>query len=190
MFMSYRAIFITVCAAWCLSECLLVAFRRSEKGSRKRDAGTVFWLNAVIYVSVAAGVCATILGVGRIRVGIEDLGWIGLGVLVAGLLIRWWAIIVLWKYFTVDVAISPEHRLLDTGIYGIIRHPSYLGTIISALGLALALSNWVALVAIPLPIAGMFIKRISVEERALTEAFGDVYVEYCARTRRLVPFLY
>ena len=47
----------------------------------------------------------------------------------------------LWKYFTVDVTIKLEHKLVSTGIYRIVRHPSYLGSLISFFGLGLVLAK-------------------------------------------------
>jgi protein-S-isoprenylcysteine O-methyltransferase Ste14 len=188
--MNYRVLFFAICMVWGLSELLLVVFRRSTATSQKRDSGSVVWLNLIIYGSIALGVGAALTGVGRIAMLGNLLPWVGLCLIVAGLVVRWLSIARLWRYFTVDVAISPDHRLLTSGIYGIIRHPSYLGSIVSFLGLGVALSSWIALLLIAVPVTGSFLGRIVIEEKALREAFGEEYLEYCERTKRLVPFLY
>jgi protein-S-isoprenylcysteine O-methyltransferase len=188
--MSFNSLFIVVCAIWGLSEALLVVFKRSAASSQKRDAGSVVWLNFIIYASIGLGVFAAVNGIGRLGAAHPALPWVGLSLIVLGLAIRWVSIGTLKRFFTVDVAISADHRLLDSGIYGVIRHPSYLGSIMSFVGLGIALCNWVALLAIVIPVTGSFLRRISIEESALREAFGSQYQKYCDRTKRLVPFVY
>src|SRR5213079_2193074 len=114
----------------------------------------------------------------------------GVVLFVAGLLLRWWAIITLGRFFTVDVTIEKAHELVDRGPFQIVRHPSYTGVLLSFVGLALSLRNWAALLVILIPIGAAFIHRMNVEEDALSRALGPCYAEYTKRTKRLVPFVY
>jgi len=57
-------------------------------------------------------------------------------------------------------------------------------------GFALSMRNWGALVVILVPIFVAFIRRMNVEEEALSQALGSRYTEYMARTKRLVPGVY
>jgi protein-S-isoprenylcysteine O-methyltransferase Ste14 len=107
-----------------------------------------------------------------------------------GLAIRWIAIVSLGRMFTVDVAITRGHRLVRGGIYGVIRHPSYAGSLLSFLGLGLAFSNYLSAATIFIPICIAFLYRIHVEERTLAATFGDEYRDYCASTKRLIPGLW
>jgi protein-S-isoprenylcysteine O-methyltransferase len=107
-----------------------------------------------------------------------------------GLTIRWYSIIHLGRFFTVDVAIATDHRLIDTGPYRYIRHPSYSGALMAFLGLALCLGNWVSLAVIVIPIFWVFVRRMRVEEEALLGAFPTQYRDYMARTKRLIPAIY
>jgi protein-S-isoprenylcysteine O-methyltransferase len=109
---------------------------------------------------------------------------------VAGLILRWWAIIILGRFFTVDVTIEKDHELVERGPFRIVRHPSYAGVLLAFVGLALSLRNWAALVVILVPISAAFIHRMNVEENALSRALGPRYAEYMKRTKRLVPFVY
>jgi protein-S-isoprenylcysteine O-methyltransferase Ste14 len=71
-----------------------------------------------------------------------------------------------------------------------VRHPAYSGTLLSLLGVGLALANWASLVAV---LAGGLIGllcRVKVEERALKEALGQPYVDYMCRTKRFIPFIF
>lgn len=104
--------------------------------------------------------------------------------------IRWAAIRHLGDLFTVDVSIGAGHRLIDTGPYRYIRHPSYAGLLLEFLGLALSAENAVSILAMMGPPTLALIGRIGVEESALRAALGEAYVAYERRTKRLIPGVY
>lgn len=108
----------------------------------------------------------------------------------AGLALRWYSIAYLGKYFTVNVSISADHRVIDTGPYRFIRHPSYTGALLEFLGFALCLQNVAALAAIMIPVVASFSYRIRVEEAVLAAALGENYRRYMRHTRRLIPGIY
>lgn len=114
----------------------------------------------------------------------------GLGVLVGGMMFRWYAIRVLGRFFTFDVAISAGQTVIETGPYRWIRHPSYLGSLVGYVGIGLTLGNWVALLVPAVCMMAAYSYRIPVEERALVAGLGQAYEEYRERTWRLVPFVY
>jgi protein-S-isoprenylcysteine O-methyltransferase Ste14 len=174
-----------------VSEILLTLTRRSRsKTGTKQDRSTlgIIWL--VIAVSIVAGVfVAQNFRAAALPHG-PMLGSAAVVLFVAGLILRWWAIITLGRFFTVDVAIEKDHELVERGPFRIVRHPSYAGVLLAFLGLALSLRNWAALLVILLPIGAAFIHRMNVEEDALSRALGPRYAEYIQRTKRLVPFVY
>jgi protein-S-isoprenylcysteine O-methyltransferase Ste14 len=174
-----------------VSEILLTLTRRSRsKTGTKQDRSTlgIIWL--VIAVSITAGVFvalnfrAAALPHGRFFASA------GVVLFIAGLILRWWAIIMLGRFFTVDVTIEKDHEVVERGPFRIVRHPSYTGVLLAFVGLGLSLRNWAALLVILLPIGAAFIHRMSVEEDALSRALGPRYAEYMKRTKRLVPFIY
>ena len=174
-----------------VSEILLNLTRRScSKTGTKQDRSTlgIIWL--VIAVSITAGVFvaqnfrAAALPHGRVLASASVV------LFVAGLILRWWAIIMLGRFFTVDVTIEKDHELVERGPFRIVRHPSYTGVLLAFVGLGLSLRNWAALLVILLPIGAAFIRRMNVEEDALSRALGPRYTEYMRRTKRLVPFVY
>jgi protein-S-isoprenylcysteine O-methyltransferase Ste14 len=63
----------------------------------------------------------------------------GVVLFVAGLLLRWWAIITLGRFFTVDVTIEKDHELVERGPFRIVRHRSYTVVLLAFVGLALSL---------------------------------------------------
>jgi protein-S-isoprenylcysteine O-methyltransferase len=109
---------------------------------------------------------------------------------VAGLVLRLWSIRTLGQYFSTIVALRPEHQLIERGPYRLLRHPAYLGTFISTVGVALCLAGAkgvVVALALTLP---AYLNRMRIEERAMIEALGPAYLSYLRRSYRLVPFLY
>jgi protein-S-isoprenylcysteine O-methyltransferase len=114
----------------------------------------------------------------------------GLVLFAAGLIFRWWAIVTLGRFFTVDVTIEKDHELVERGPFRLVRHPSYTGVLLAFIGFALTLRNWGAILVVLAPIFVAFVRRMNVEESALTKALGDQYREYIRRTKRLVPGVY
>ncbi len=114
----------------------------------------------------------------------------GLVFLILGLVIRWLAILTLGTTFSTNVAIHAGQTLRTTGPYRWVRHPSYTGMLIIFAATGLYERNWISLaVVVILPTAALFY-RIHVEEMALTEAFGQQYLEYSKVTKRLLPGIY
>jgi protein-S-isoprenylcysteine O-methyltransferase Ste14 len=112
-----------------------------------------------------------------------------LGVLVfaAGLLLRAWAVRTLGRYFKFTVVIQPDHRVVDSGPYRRIRHPSYTGLLMVELGLGIMLGTWLSIPACLLPPLIAFSIRLVTEERVLARELGEPYRVYMAHTHRLVP---
>jgi len=114
----------------------------------------------------------------------------GLVSMALGLALRTWAIVHLGRSFTVDVAVSTGQRIIDTGPYASVRHPSYTGLLLLAAGVGLCFGNAVSLVVIVVPMIALVMRRISVEEDALVQTLGDGYRAYAGRTKRLIPGIY
>lgn len=173
------------------SEVLLTATRRSRsRTGTKQDRSTLGVIWMVIMVSIAAGVCVAARWPAAALPDGQLFAWVGVFLFVAGLLLRWWAIITLGRFFTVDVTIEKDHELVERGPFRVVRHPSYTGVLLAFVGFALTLRNWAALLIILVPIFAAFIRRMKVEEEALSKALGSRYAEYMRRTKRLVPFVY
>jgi protein-S-isoprenylcysteine O-methyltransferase Ste14 len=121
--------------------------------------------------------------------GGDGVRWLGFFLYSVGGVLRLAPVFVLGRRFSGLVAIQPGHRLVTTGLYGVIRHPSYLGLLITVLGWALAFRSGVGVVIAVLMLI-VLVGRIEAEERLLGETFGAEYQAYRARTWRLVPHLY
>jgi protein-S-isoprenylcysteine O-methyltransferase Ste14 len=154
------------------------------------DKGTnrLIWILLAIVFIVAW--LPVILDFGRLLVLGDWLTWAGVAIMISGIIFRRYAISVLGKFFTATVQIKNGHELIRAGPYRYIRHPSYLGILIIALGLGIALANWISLlICVVLPLIGI-IRRINVEEKELESHFGQQYQDYRKSTWRIVPHIY
>ena len=114
----------------------------------------------------------------------------GIACIWAGVGLRAWAVLTLGRFFRLVVTVQEGHRVVRTGPYRVLRHPAYSGTMLSMIGLGLALDSWLGLaICVVVPLLG-YVPRITVEEAALRDRLGPDYVEYSRTTRRLVPFVW
>ncbi len=115
---------------------------------------------------------------------------VGLVLMIIGFAIAFTAVFTLKKFYASTLVTRVDHRLITHGIYGLVRHPIYLGVLLICL-VALPVyssSAWGFLIlSLLIPIV---LGRIRMEERLLTEHFGDAYREYKSSTRKLIPFVY
>lgn len=159
--------------------------RREE--AQTRDNGSLW----AIYVLIALGY-GLAFGLARggqgpgPRLG-EWATWAGVILALAGMALRVWSVATLGRYFTYVVKVSADQAVVETGPYRFVRHPSYSGALLTAIGIGLSLRYALA----PLFAGGFsliaYLIRIRVEERALAEGLGEPYRAYMARTKRLVP---
>jgi len=175
--------------AWAAIEIfLLLRDAARGKGSTANDRGTrltyvAAWLGAFLIAGAASS---------GLRPGSAwQLGrWsaaASLVVLWTGLAVRFWAVAVLGPAFRTTVEVDAGQPVVDRGPYRFVRHPSYSGMLIIALGAGLSFGNWLALAALAaLPLAAT-LRRINVEEAALADVLGQPYLAYQDRTKRLVP---
>lgn len=117
------------------------------------------------------------------------LSWIGLGVFALGIIMQAIAMWQLRGFYTVRLGIQPEHRLVTTGLYRLLRHPGYLSYIISIFGIGLSLSSFFTIVFVVF-IVIFILWRIKGEEEMLLAEFGDEYRMYMKSTKKLIPYIY
>ena len=116
----------------------------------------------------------------------DAIRWLGVVLFAAGGVLRLLPVFVLGHRFSGLVAIQPEHTLVTDGLYGVIRHPSYLGLLVNSLGWGLAFRSGIGVLLAALSVLPI-LARIRAEEALLRTHFGAEYEAYCARTSRLIP---
>ena len=115
---------------------------------------------------------------------------LGIFLIIAGVLFCWYAIHLLGESFTRNLAVHGGQKVVRAGPYHYIRHPSYMGMLLSLLGIGLALGNWASLMVLVLIKFAGLLYRVSQEERALCEVLGQPYLEYMLHTWRFIPYIF
>ena len=171
-----------------VSELALVWRRPSSRApSTRLDRGSHLLLWIVFVGSITAGHFVGLSHVGpRLLPGAPG-AWFGASLFAAGMALRWWAIVHLGRFFSVDVAISRDHQIVDTGPYRFVRHPSYTGLLLQCAGLAVVLGTMLSFLVIVVPTLLVLFYRIRVEEKVLLANLGEGYATYSLRTKRLLP---
>ena len=172
-----------------ISEIILnVRTTRGKDGAADRGTIRLVWILVAVCFIIAW--LPVILDFGRLLVLGDWLTWAGVAIMISGIMFRRYVISVLGKFFTATVQIQKDHELIKAGPYRFVRHPSYLGILILALGLGIALANWISLLlCIVLPVIGVM-QRIKVEEKELDQHFGKQYQDYKKGTWCVVPYIY
>jgi protein-S-isoprenylcysteine O-methyltransferase Ste14 len=183
-------IFIIIWGAWLIAEIALNRTLRSKnKNCKDYDKGstsTIWRVIGIANILAIASACFIHLTISSYIL----VPGIGLFFIFFGMLGRVISIRMLGKMFTVDVNIADDHRIVKSGVYKYIRHPAYLGAIISFVGFGLSLNNWLSLLIVSILVPLVMVHRIKIEEEALIERFGDEYSQYMKNTYRLFPLVY
>jgi protein-S-isoprenylcysteine O-methyltransferase Ste14 len=107
-----------------------------------------------------------------------------------GFSIRIYAVVLLGKFFSANVGVRKNQKLVKEGIYKYIRHPSYLGEIMCFTGVAIAFFHPIAsFTAFVFPVIA-FLIRIKIEEKILEKSFCNEYHKYRLKTKKLIPFIF
>jgi len=183
-------VFSIIIWLWILSELIggiiipRLRFGGRRVQQRNRRLNTFTWIALIAVYGVS---------IGFTRSGIALLpSWIyymGIALMLLGIAIRQWAIAVLGRYFSIVIGIQKDQKVVETSPYHLVRHPSYTGSLLTYVGIGLAVQSGVAVLVV-VPIFGLIYgHRMLVEEKVLTLELGNNYVEYMKRTKRLIPFL-
>lgn len=175
---------------YCASEIALALFKRAKASTRSADQGSIQLLWIVITLSITLSVYLSYQTRWADSAMLARLRGAWFMLFAFAIALRWWAIIHLGRFFTVNVAIATDQHVVEDGPYRLVRHPSYTGALLAFLAYGLARGNWVTLVVMMAPVTAAFLWRMRIEERALRSALGEPYAAYSARTKRLVPFVY
>jgi protein-S-isoprenylcysteine O-methyltransferase len=186
---------ITLFVIWCGSEIiisLISAINKSRVSSTRTDKFSflIVWLSTfppILFAYLIQKHSIFSNGFGSFDTQFGSMVYLGCLFIAFGVTIRLIAVATLKQQFTTKVTIIEGHKIIETGIYKVIRHPAYLGYLAVMLGIGLVLGNWVGLTAlVVLPLLGI-LYRIHVEESVLLSYFGSAYQEYANRTKRLLP---
>jgi len=119
--------------------------------------------------------------------GLPAIAWAGVACGGCGLALRLWAVLTLRERYSKTLLIQEGHSIEHGGPYRWVRHPGYLGSLLTLNGIALASGSWPVLFASLIATLAAYIYRIRVEDRMLITALGSPYVDYQRRVRALFP---
>jgi protein-S-isoprenylcysteine O-methyltransferase Ste14 len=119
----------------------------------------------------------------------DAVAWGTLPVAALGMAFTWWARIHLGRLWSSNVARKATHYVVETGPYGIVRHPIYTGITVASIATAVMRGTVAAWLGVALMTLGWYIKA-RMEEGFLQEQLGaDAYASYARRVPMLVPFV-
>src|SRR5713226_9126277 len=184
-------IFLAACLIWNVPE-MIGAIKQSAKVSRKeasiQDQASMGILIGLQWAGLALNfLLAGLFQAAAISWHRTTLFGIGVSLILLGVALRWYAIWTLGRYFTRDVAVSVDQKVVQNGLYRYIRHPAYSGTFLTMAGVGLTMTNWASLLALLIGVLLGHLYRVNVEERALIQSIGQPYIEYMHRTKRFIP---
>src|ERR1700724_2367392 len=170
-------IFLAACLIWNVPE-MIGALKQRAKASRKeasiQDRGSMGILIGLQWIGLALNFSlAGLYPAAAIPWHRTALFGIGVTLILLGVALRWYAIWTLGRYFTRDVAVSAEQKVVQNGPYRSIRHPAYSGTFLTMLGVGLAVTNWASLLALLTCVLVGHLYRVRVEEKALIQTIGQ-----------------
>lgn len=92
-------------------------------------------------------------------------------------------------YLSRTVEIQEEQKVIDTGLYGVVRHPMYFSTVLLFLAIPVVLGSWIGF-AVFCIYPFLLVKRIKNEEQVLEEGLAG-YKEYKEKVKyRMIPFVW
>jgi len=187
----------TLAAYGCIG-CFLGMERRARHGPDAKslrcgpfDRGSTWLLGGAVLAAMVALLLAPVLN--AFRIGVMDptaVGWGGVGLMLGGMALRFWATRVLGRFYTRTLRIAGDQPVIDHGPYKVLRHPGYSGVLLMWSGAGLAALNWVVAAAVIVGMGGVYWYRIRREEEMLRSVLGQPYETYRERTWKLVPFVY
>lgn len=175
-------------AAWTVMEFWIVSRDRRRASGERRDRGSRPLITYLVFAGLFGAFFAAYLSpVTAIPVRSEAMFWSAMGLIWAGMALRLWAVRTLGRFFRTTVFVQNDHQLITAGPYAVLRNPSYTGSLVSAVGIGLAMGNWLSLALTAGALLAAYARRIPLEEQALAERFGDAWTRYRQGRWALIP---
>jgi protein-S-isoprenylcysteine O-methyltransferase Ste14 len=115
--------------------------------------------------------------------------WIAVALVAIGILFAVWARAVLGGNWSGTVTVKEGHELIERGPYRRVRHPIYTGLLLSVLGTGLAAGRVYGLLAFLIALIAL-LRKLRIEERFMSQEFGERYAVYRQRSWALLPWIY
>jgi len=166
------------------------AYKPLDSNATAEDRGTAKQLVWTVYLILIAGVCESM----TLRYP-ESMQWNVVSVIFIiiafmGAIFRAWSVAVLGVYFTWHIKIQSGQKIITNGPYKFVRHPSYTGAWILYIFILLFINAWIAATLMGILLLLAFNRRMKYEEIKLIETFGDDYIKYSKKVKKIIPFIW
>jgi protein-S-isoprenylcysteine O-methyltransferase Ste14 len=168
-----------------LVECFLVTFVR--RGIVPGEKKMQWSLYALLTTYSVIWICSL---VEFLWVRHQVIAWVSIVAALAhwtALALRLSAIRRLGKFWSLQVEIRQQHRLIREGAYRFVRHPAYSAIIVEVLMIPIVANAWWSLALAATTLVPLLLMRIRREEEAMVAKFGDTYREYQQEVGALIP---
>ena len=175
---------------WVITEFISnIKQNKKNNNSEKKDMGSTLIMFGATFISFLGGLHFAFSKIGFMESLFPFTSIAGIIFIISGIILRYISIKILEKQFTYSVKIVEDHKLIISGVYKYIRHPSYSGYLLIFLGIGMSYCNWLSIICFFIPNLISIIYRIFIEEKALTSHFGDQYTEYKGKVKSLIPWI-
>ena len=185
-----QGLFIGIFIIWCLiilSERLVIKKHDNIQVKEKKDKGTYFLVYFTVLFSISISFILSSEEITRLPYLIF---YIGIGFVIIGILVREYSFYTLGSFFSFEIKVFEGHKLIDKGPYKFIRHPAYSGLVLSIIGISLCVRSLIAVLIVMIMCFIAVGLRIKFEENLLFIKFGQDFVNYKKKTKKVIPFIY
>jgi protein-S-isoprenylcysteine O-methyltransferase Ste14 len=169
-----------------IGERVMIARGGARQATQRSDRGSALLIFVSVFIAIFVADAFATAGFALLP---PASFYLGVGMMVAGILVRLWAVYTLRGFFSYTVQIKEGHHVIQSGPYRFVRHPAYTGSLLTVLGIGFALQSWGAVLVMAVTFGVTFGYRIHVEERVLVASLGEEYLSYSRRVKRLIPYL-
>ena len=174
---------------WVISWIVASFWSGRTKAQVRFSEAWVYWLPIVLGSIMLLPGVQRLFGATPLYHAGETGTYLAAVVVVLGIAFTWWGRIHLGRFWSNAITHKEDHRIIDTGPYGVVRHPIYTGQIIGLFASGLAIATWTAMVGVLLIAFGQW-QKARLEERFLSAELGaEAYGAYSRRVPMIVPFL-
>ena len=123
----------------------------------------------------------------RLMPAMPHIAWVGVCIGALGVLIRLWSVLTLRDRYTRTLLVGTSHSFERGGPYRFVRHPGYVGSLLTLNGIALASGDLLTLIVSVAATAVAYTYRIRVEDAMLLSRFGAAYQQYREQVGAVLP---
>jgi len=179
------ALWTAWCIYWWIASRNVKPVKRKESAASR--AGHILPLAVAVLLLALPALPGGLLS-GRLLPATRSVFFAGVALVGAGLAFTVWARIYLGRNWSGVVTLKEGHELIRSGPYRLVRHPIYSGLLLAFVGSALVRADWRGVVAVVIAFAALW-RKLKLEERWLSEAFGEQYSAYRNEVAALIPFV-